>query len=209
MEKNERAVKLKICGLSRHEDIEAVNLWKPDYIGFVFAKSRRQVTREQAQALKKALHPGIAVVGVFVDQEPDLMIELLKDGIIDIAQLHGQEPEETVRRIKEEAGKPVIKAVPVRTGADVQAFAESSADYLLFDNGAGGTGEQFDWSLLKAIKKPWFLAGGIDLHNIKEALGRYPWAVDLSSGVETDGRKDAAKIEQIVKEVRRFNGQEG
>lgn len=202
-------VKLKICGLSRFEDIEAVNIWKPDYIGFVFAKSRRQVTKEQAREYKKALHSSIEAVGVFVNEDPNLVIELLKEEIIDIAQLHGQETEETVRRIKEETGKPVIKAVSMKNDSNVRALSESYADYLLLDNGEGGTGKQFDWSLLKPIKKPWFLAGGIGLHNIKQALEKYPWAVDLSSGVETDGRKDAVKIEQIVKEVRGFGGQEG
>ncbi|MFT3983322.1 MAG: phosphoribosylanthranilate isomerase [Lachnospiraceae bacterium] len=209
MKENKRTVKLKICGLSRYQDMEAINVWSPDYIGFVFAKSRRQVTGEQAKELKKVLNPNITAVGVFAEQDPSMIIGLLLDGTIDIAQLHGQESEETVRRIQKEAGKPVIKAISVKGSTNVQAFAESSAEYLLFDNGTGGTGEQFDWNLLKEIDKPWFLAGGIGLHNIREALGRYPWAVDLSSGVETDGRKDAVKIEQIVKTVRKFNGQEG
>ncbi|MDO5549908.1 MAG: phosphoribosylanthranilate isomerase [Lachnospiraceae bacterium] len=201
--------KIKICGLTRLEDIAAVNCWKPDYIGFVFAKSRRQVTREQAAELKKWLRQDIQAVGVFVNSRPEEAAALFQDGIIDLIQLHGQETKGTIRRLKEltDGKAPVIKAVRMETEQSIEPWLDSCADYLLLDNGPGGTGQTFDHSLIQPqrIGKPFFLAGGINLENAETAVRScMPFCLDVSSGVETDGRKDAKKIEELVRLVRRI-----
>ena len=195
--------KIKICGLTRSEDIYAVNHCKPDYIGFVFAsKSRRYVTPAQAAKLKEILSTDIPAVGVFVNERQEHIINLLKHNIIDIAQLHGQETEATVQCIKKATGKPVIKAVSVQKKSDIIQWADSQADYLLFDNGTGGTGQSFDWTLLSHCTKPFFLAGGININNLPQALAKGAYALDISSGAETDGLKDPKKIAAIINIVR-------
>jgi len=196
---------VKICGLSRLSDIAAVNEVKPDYIGFVFfAKSKRYVSPAQAAGLKSHLCPDIKSVGVFVNEEIECVQKLLDDGIIDIAQLHGQEDEAYICALKAAGQKPVVKAVSVLREADILAWEGSAADYLLLDNGAGGTGQQFDWSLIPAISKPWFLAGGLDEKNIDQVLGKGAHALDISSGAETDGIKDPAKIRNLVRRIRAY-----
>ena len=195
--------KMKICGLTRYEDIEAANRYKPDYIGFVFAKkSRRFLPPKQAAQFKNQLSADIAAVGVFVNEEKEKIADLLKQDIIDLAQLHGQESEEEICWIKEQTGKPVIKAVSVRTRADVDCWQESCADYLLLDQGAGGSGCTFDWSLADGCVKPYFLAGGICSANLTEALKKGAYALDVSSGAETDGKKDPEKMEEMIRGVR-------
>lgn len=195
--------KIKICGLSRPEDIEYANRVHPDYIGFVFwEKSRRRVNREQAAALKSKLKPGISAVGVFVDASCKEIISYLAAGVIDIAQLHGEETEEDIQYIQAVTGKPVIKAVKVRSRYDVEAWLDSSADYLLFDSGMG-SGVTFDWKLLADVNRDFFLAGGLNPGNLEEVLeGIQPYGVDLSSGVETDGVKDFEKMHAVVDLVR-------
>lgn len=195
--------KIKICGLSRPEDIEYANRVHPDYIGFVFwEKSRRRVTLERAAELRKLLEPGILAVGVFVNAPCKEVISLLNTGVIDIAQLHGEETEEDIRYIMTLQHKPVIKAVKVRSRHDVEAWLDSSADYLLFDSGMG-SGITFDWELLKDVKRKYFLAGGLNPGNLEEALEKIqPYGVDLSSGVETDGVKDFEKMRTVVETVR-------
>lgn len=198
-------MKIKICGLTREQDIQAVNRWMPDYIGFVFAeKSRRYISKQQAERLKKKLSSDIQAVGVFVNEPKEKIARFFMENTIDIAQLHGQETEEEISWIKEQTGKPVIKAISVSGETDVQYWQNSCADYLLFDNGTGGTGLTFDWNLIKKNKKPYFLAGGIGLHNITEAMKQGAYAIDLSGGVETDGQKDAKKIADIVHSVRMY-----
>ncbi|MCD8294174.1 MAG: phosphoribosylanthranilate isomerase [Clostridia bacterium] len=198
-------MKIKICGLTREEDILAANEIRPDYIGFVFAAGRRRtVTPEKAKSLKALLDPAIPSVGVFVDQSTEEIAGLLKEGIIDIAQLHGNETEEQVREIKALSGKPVIKAFKVTGKEDIIRWKDSKADYLLLDAGQG-CGEQFDWSLLSATSRPYFLAGGINTGNIGEAL-KMPNAccIDVSSGAETDGFKDPAKMRALVQAAHGF-----
>lgn len=195
--------KVKICGLTRPEDIAAVNAVRPDYVGFVFAKSRRQVTPEQARKLKDLLAPGIQAAGVFVNAPVEEMVSLARAGTIELIQLHGGEDEETVRRVKAATGLPVIKAVSVRAAEDVDRWRASAADFLLLDNGAGGTGKVFDWSLLPPLDRPWFLAGGLTEANIPEALKLSPYCLDISSGAETDGLKDKDKIRRIVEMIRK------
>lgn len=195
--------RIKICGLMRAEDIEAVNKYRPDYVGFVLAPSKRRVSAQDVRRMSAKLEPSIQRVGVFVDEDREMLAKIAENGIIDIIQLHGHEPEEDIVWLKARTKAAVIKAVSVRTGEDIEAYRHSVADYLLLDNGAGGTGNTFDWSALENIKRPFFLAGGLNASNIEEALKYNPYCVDVSSGVETAGRKDAAKIQKIIDIVRR------
>lgn len=198
--------RIKICGLRRPGDIEIVNKYKPDFAGFIidFPKSHRSITGEEAGNLRRILSPEIAAVGVFVDQPAGKVIGLLRNGVIDIAQLHGRENDDYIRRVQEESGKPVIKAFEVKNKEDIETALSSPADYLLLDKGKGG-GETFDWSLIgKDMDRPWFLAGGLDPCNLKEAIDRlHPWGLDISSGVETNGVKDQAKIAEVMKIIKR------
>ena len=195
--------KIKICGLSRPYDIYAVNDEKPEYAGFVFSKSRRNVTPQQAFELRNKLAPGIIPVGVFTDEKIGNIISLAQRGIFDVIQLHGSENEEYILRLKAFTDKPVIKAVAVLEEGDAQKWAETSADYLLLDGESGGKGKRFDWNLIGVVNKPFFLAGGLGVENIETALEKVkPFAVDVSSGVETDGFKDHAKIREFIRTVR-------
>jgi phosphoribosylanthranilate isomerase len=202
--------RVKVCGLSQVQDIEAVNEAMPDYIGFVFAPSRRQVTPQHAETLRKALEPGILTVGVFVNADPMDIAALARQGVIDLAQLHGDEDAETIERVKALAGCPVIRAVRVRTAQDILAAQETACDYLLLDtfhNGQyGGSGATFDWALIPPLHKPFFLAGGIGPHNAAQAISATrPFALDASSALETGGVKNADKIKQFVSYVRGLN----
>ncbi|MCM1063482.1 MAG: phosphoribosylanthranilate isomerase [Eubacterium sp.] len=196
-------VKIKICGLSREEDMEYADQIMPDYIGFVFWEhSRRYVSPERAAALRRLLKPEIQAVGVFVDAPREEILSLLREGVIDMAQLHGGETEEDIRYLQAATGKPVIKAVKVRNRRDVEAWLDSSADHLLFDSGMG-SGAAFDWGLLKDIPREFFLAGGLRPENLRQAVETVrPYAVDISSGVETDGVKDRGKMQEAVDLVR-------
>lgn len=196
-------MKIKICGLFRDCDIDYVNEARPDFIGFVFAKSRRQVSEEWAEAMRPKLRSEITLVGVFVNEPLLNVAKLLKDNIIEMAQLHGEENENYIQELKSLTNKPIIKAVRVLSHEDIEVAQHTVADFLLLDNGAGGTGESFDWSLVSKVKKPFFLAGGLNADNIEQAIvATSPYAVDLSSGVETDGMKDRDKILKIVRRMR-------
>ena len=184
-------MKIKICGLSRVQDIDYVNEALPDYVGFVFAPSKRRITVEQAIVLKGLLSSKIIAVGVFMNQDLSLVNSLLESGVIQIAQLHGQESDLYISQVK----GPTIKAV--RIGETVHR----PADYLLFDSPAPGSGKTIDWSLLPKTDKQFFLAGGINKDNLAEAMAQQPYAIDISSGVETDGYKDRGKILDIVRYV--------
>ncbi len=198
---------IKICGLSRLVDINFVNEALPDYIGFVFAKSKRQVDELQAEKLKDRLRPEIQAVGVFVNEDPDKVIRLCKKNIIDIVQLHGDEDEEYLYKLREKLNNPIIKAVRVKEYQDIMKAMKLDCDYLLLDaykeGKYGGSGDAFDWSLIGDIKKPYFLAGGINTENVVKAIEQIrPYGIDISSGVETDGLKDSSKIKDIILKVR-------
>ena len=196
-------VKVKFCGLFRVEDIGYVNELNPDYIGFVFAKSKRQVTVEKASYLKGKLNSNIKVVGVFVNEDNEKIINLLSEGIIDIAQLHGDEKEEDIKIIKEKSKKEVIKAIKVSCPKDIEIWKNSCADYLLLDNGQG-TGKTFNWNNIKNLNRPFFLAGGLAISNIREAIEKIsPMAIDISSGIESNGIKDYMKMKEVMKIVGR------
>lgn len=196
--------KIKLCGLTRPEDIAAANALEPDFVGFVFApKSRRYVTGEQARALRSQLSPAIQAVGVFVDEEPEQVAALLEAGIIDLAQLHGREDECYLERLRALTEKPIIHAFPIKTPNDLERAQSSSADYILLDSGAG-TGTTFDWGLLTSVRRPYFLAGGLGPDNVAQAIRTlHPWGVDVSSGIETGGVKDFHKMAAFAAAVRK------
>jgi phosphoribosylanthranilate isomerase len=210
MKKNnikENNIKLKICGLKRPEDIEIVNKYKPDYIGFVFTESKRQITFEKAQSLKNNLKNDILVVGVFVDSKIDYIKKFIRNNLIDIVQLHGNEDEEFISKLKEiDADIKVIKVIEISDNfmRDLKRWEESLVDYILLDSGKG-SGKAFDWQLIGNIKKPFFLAGGINSENIKETFKFNPFAIDISSGAEYDGFKDSKKIAKIVNNMDTLN----
>ena len=206
-------MKIKICGLFRDEDIDYVNEARPDYVGFVFANSPRQVSTVMAQYLRFRLADGIEPVGVFVNAPIKLIAELYKNKTISIAQLHGTEDDAYIKRLKEVTGAenrfeiPVIKAVKIKIADSLRSPEKYiNADYLLLDSGAG-TGKTFNWDILKKhkINKPWFLAGGIDKKNIDKAIALKPFGIDVSSGVESNGLKDRKKILELTSIVKENN----
>ena len=195
--------KIKMCGLSRAEDIQAANAIKPDYIGFVFAEiSKRKVSALEASKLKSKLDPEIKAVGVFLDDKIDFVASMLNLGIVDVVQLHGSEDEEYIEKVRKITNKPIIKAFIIRSEEDVKRAERSTADYILLDGGKG-EGRAFDWSLLKEIKRPYFLAGGLNPDNVGDAVKALkPFAVDVSTGIETDGVKDREKMTAFANTVR-------
>ena len=214
-------VKVKFCGIRRTEDIEAVNRLKPDLAGFVFAKSKRQVTKEQAAALKELLDPGIKTVAVLVNMPVEEAAALANTGIADLLQLHGDEDAAYIAKLKTLTGAKIIKAIRLRNGepeANAKLLTEAAqADYYLFDTFVadtyGGTGKTFSLSLLKGMRidKPFFLAGGLDADNVAEIIGQVQmdvalrpnfYGIDVSGGIETDGYKDTIKMEAFMIAIR-------
>lgn len=199
--------KIKICGLSRRDDIDAVNDALPDYIGFVFAPSPRQVSMSQAAELKQALDSRIQAVGVFVDADIADIAMLVRSGVIDTVQLHGSEDAIYIRNLKEAVPVPVIKAVRVQSAKKITDAQELNCDYLLLDTWRkdvqGGSGSAFDWALIPQLEKPYFLAGGLTTANLLEAARFEPYCLDVSSGAETEGKKDRNKILELVRLIRR------
>lgn len=200
--------KIKICGLRRIQDVDYVNSCKPDFAGFVFAESKRKVTIEQTVELKSHLAKEIIPVGVFVNEQIEKVAKLLNEGIIDIAQLHGDEDKAYISRLRKQMKRgKLIKAIRVASMDSLIDCQNIDVDYLLFDTFSfgeyGGTGRQFDWNLISGIKKPFFLAGGIDSDNVLKAIKEVqPFGVDVSSAVETNGFKDKEKIIEIVTKVK-------
>ena len=196
--------KIKLCGLSRIEDIQTANKLKPDYVGFVFAeRSKRRVSPLKATELKSKLDPEVKAVGVFLDDNLDLVAAMLNLGIVDLVQLHGSEDEAYIEKVRSITNKPIIKAFIINSIDDVKAAESSTADYILLDGGKG-SGKAFDWTLLKNIKRPYFLAGGLNPDNAADAVKKLkPYSVDVSTGIETDGLKDAEKMAAFVSAVRK------
>ncbi|WP_296887719.1 phosphoribosylanthranilate isomerase [uncultured Methanobrevibacter sp.] len=197
-------VKIKICGLKRLEDIEIVNKYKPDYIGFVFTDSQRKVTHDLAGKMKKKLDSSIQSVGVFVDADIEEILKLYDNGTIDIVQLHGSESEEYIKNLKQKSNYQlkIINAIEMSDEKDLLEYDDSLADYLLLDSGKG-SGKTFDWRLIrKDLKKEFFLAGGLNVDNIDLAIEEFsPYAIDLSSSLETNGYKDEMKIKEVMEAI--------
>ena len=215
--------KVKMCGISKVETIPAVVEAKPDYMGLVFAPSKRQVTVDQAKILVEELHRGYAkkygsdtehdkndtikTVGVFVNETVDNLVTIANEANLDAVQLHGDEDEAFIQSLKERTNVEVWKAIQIRTAADTEKWIDSSADMLLFDayhkDERGGTGEVFDWSSLDTFERPFMLAGGIDSTNVARAIRTVrPYGIDISSGIETNGVKDDEKITAFIKIVK-------
>ena len=214
-------MKIKICGLKREEDIEYVNVCKPDYIGFVFAGQKRKIDYDTAKHLKSKLDSSIRAVGVFVNENIEFIDRLVCDNIIDMIQLHGDEDENYISRLKEHLSVrgnqdiPIIKAVRVRSKEQVLESESLPVDYLLLDafseKDYGGVGVTFNHKLIPELCKPYMLAGGIDYENVTKIIENIslknvsaPVCVDVSSSVETDGNKDYKKIKEMVDVVRRL-----
>ena len=187
----------------RNADIDMANRLHPDYIGFVFAKkSRRYIEMDTAKALKSRLDQDIRAVGVFVDAEIDEITALVNAGIIEMIQLHGSEDVNYLKRLQEHVDVPIIKAVQIRTKEDTKGLESIPADLLLLDAGAGD-GKVFDWDLLEDIRQPYFLAGGLNPENVGDAVALlHPYGVDVSTGIETDGYKDEAKMRAFINAAR-------
>ena len=196
--------KIKLCGLSRVEDIEVANELLPEFVGFVFyEKSKRYITPEKAATLKNILDKKISAVGVFVNEKIETVAEIAN--FLDLIQLHGNEDENYISTLKNCTDKKIIQAFKIKTADDLNFAKNSRADFILLDNGAG-TGENFNWQLLKNFKRQYFLAGGLNCENVSDAVKNLkPFAVDVSSGIETNNFKDAAKMKKFVSIVRSKN----
>lgn len=195
--------KIKLCGIQRYEDIDVVNELLPDYIGFIFAKkSKRFISYDRAKSLKIRLDKRVKAVGVFVNESIENIIYLVRNDIIDLIQLHGDEDGEYISKLKKYVNTPVIKAFKIKSKADINTLYKEGSDFILLDAGAGD-GKTLDESILKDFKGDYFLAGGLSPDNISEKINTlHPFGVDVSSGIETDGKKDADKMRKFVKLVR-------
>lgn len=213
--------KIKLCGMMKSCDIEYANRVKPDFVGFIFANTRRKISAAQAKQFREALDAEIPAVGVFVNEDISVITSLVQNGCIDLIQLHGEEDADYIRRLREVCDVPVIKAVKVQTVEQIRQAAALPVDYLLLDTYRkgvlGGTGEAFDWELLREAKaaagdtaegelfgKPYFLAGGLHAGNLREAAALGSYGLDVSSGIETDGSKDFTKMVEVMELVRKF-----
>lgn len=211
--------KIKLCGMMKPCDIEYANRVKPDLVGFIFANTRRKISAAQAKQFRKALDAEIPAVGVFVNEDISVITSLVQDGCIDMIQLHGEEDVDYIRRLREICDVPVIKAVKVQTVEQIRQAAALPVDYLLLDTYRkgvlGGTGEAFDWELLREAKaaagdtaegelfgNPYFLAGGLHAGNLREAAALGSYGLDISSGIETDGSKDFTKMVEVMELLR-------
>ena len=213
--------KIKLCGMMKPCDIEYANRVKPDFVGFIFANTRRKISPAQAKQFRETLNVEIPAVGVFVNEDIPVIASLVQDGCIDMIQLHGEEDADYIRCLREVCDVPVIKAVKVQTVEQIQQTAALPVDYLLLDTYRkgvlGGTGEAFDWELLREAKaaagdtaegelfgKTYFLAGGLHAGNLREAAALGSNGLDVSSGIETDGSKDFTKMVEVMELVRKF-----
>lgn len=202
-------MRIKMCGLRRPDEIIYANECLPDYIGFVFAESRRKVSGEEAKKLGEQLDPSIKKVGVFVNEPLRSLISISEEAGLDIIQLHGDEGEEYIKEVKHETGKELWKAVRVRMVKDIQEAQRLPADKLLLDSFSeesyGGTGKVMDFAVLDQadIRKPYFIAGGLTVENLPEILKKAePYGIDISSGIETEGVKDREKMLKVIQCVR-------
>lgn len=203
---------VKVCGLKTEEEIDWANELRPDLVGFVFANTRRKISDGQARLLRDRLDVEIPAVGVFVNEDENRIVELLQKGIIDIAQLHGDEDDAEIIRIHARTGKPVIKAIVIKTEQDRDKWRLfPHADLLLLDAGRG-SGETFDWSMAGQVDRPFLLAGGLNEANVNPAISQMTGAdygkcgfigLDVSSGLENPGGgKNYEKMRHFIGKVR-------
>ncbi|MCH5303867.1 MAG: phosphoribosylanthranilate isomerase [Ruminococcus sp.] len=206
--------KIKICGMMRSEDIEIVNELTPDFVGFVFSsidgRFRRQVSVSKAERMRSSLKTSIKAVGVFVDEPIEFIERICEDDIIDVVQLHGNEKAEYILELSRTVKTPIIKAVHVKSAEQIYEAEKLPCQYLLLDTAykdkVGGGGKKFNWDIIPDdIKKPFFLAGGLNAENISDALKKVnPYCIDLSSSVETNGFKDREKVKEVIKKARKL-----
>ena len=196
--------RIKICGLRRKEDISYVNEVLPDFAGFIFDPSRRRyIDPETAAVLRPQLADSIRAVGVFVNAAPEEILRIAETVRLDLIQLHGSEDDTYIRNLRKQTFLPIIKAIRVQTEEDSEQAAASSADLILLDNGAGGTGLRFNWELAQKVSRDFLLAGGISAENAADAIRLcHPWGLDASSSLETEGMKDPEKIRNFMEAVR-------
>ena len=195
--------RVKICGINSPEDVEIVNELKPDYVSFAFYKNKRQVTYEKARKLKQILDKDIRVIGVFVDENTNVVASAANDDLLDVIEFHGNEGPGEIERIKAFTEKPIIQGFRIRSRADVELALDSHADSILMYSDSE-SGVPMDWKLLKNVTRPYFLAGGLNADNIEKAIKIcHPFAVSVTTGVETDGIKDREKMAAFIKIARR------
>lgn len=196
-------MKLKICGLKNETDIQAVNQAKIDMVGFVidYPPSKRSIQKQEVKKLADKLDPSIMKVGVFVDAPLDTMLDLVQEGSIDAIQLHGQEQEDMIEQLKKQTTVPIIQAFQVDPKLSFDTVNASKADLVLLDAGKG-EGKTFDWDQLQEVKRKFALAGGIDAHNIQQAMRYEPYMIDVSSGAEENGQKTAARIQELIQKMK-------
>lgn len=195
--------KIKFCGTRDIETVPVINEIMPDYLGFIFSpRFKRYIPVDEAMKIRKALNPQILTVGVFVDEPIEYVIRVMSSGVADIAQLHGSESSDCINRIREVTKKPVIKAFQINCEQSAEAAKNSPADLILLDSGTG-SGQKFDWRLIKDIGRDYLLAGGLSPENVAEAIRLVrPFGVDVSSGIETDLKKDPVKMKKFAAQVR-------
>ena len=195
--------RVKICGINSPEDVEIVNELKPDYVSFAFYKNKRQVTYEKARKLKQILDKDIRVIGVFVDENTNVVASAANDDLLDVIEFHGNEGPGEIERIKAFTEKPIIQGFRIRSRADVELALDSHADSILMYSDSE-SGILMDWKLLMNVTRPYFLAGGLNADNIEKAIKIcHPFAVSVTTGVETDGIKDREKMAAFIKMARR------
>ena len=203
-------IKVKICGLSLIQDVLAVNECMPDYVGFVFAESKRQISKSKATELRRNLNKNISAVGVFVNEDLNRIIDICDSNIIDAVQLHGDETNEYIDNLRANIRLPIIKSVRIKNAMFLEQISTTPSDYILFDSYSnscyGGNGDSFDWTLIpNSMDKQFFLAGGINSANVHSAMSLGAYCIDVSTGVETNGIKDSSKIQEMVKLIREVN----
>ena len=198
--------KIKFCGLRREEDVKYAASLGAGYMGFILTdRFRRYIEPSEVAILKAFVPASCKTVGVFVDEPVDYVVSAAKAAGLDMIQLHGAEDEAYIAEVKEKTGLPIIKMIKPVSEDDIITARQSLADLILLDSGAGGTGKVFDWSLAENLGRDYILAGGLTPENVGEAVERLkPFAVDVSSGVETEGIKDFSKMKAFAAEVRKL-----
>lgn len=204
--------KVKICGLKTVQEVEIVNKFYPDYIGFIFAPTKRQISLQQAKLLKQRIKPTSQTVGVFVNEPIENILVYESAGVIDMIQIHGDEDLGYINLLRNASKLPIMKAIRIKdkyTLEENKVLLENQLlDYVLLDTyhkeTYGGTGESFDWRMLSKVKRPYFLAGGIGSDNVEEAMKHHPYAVDISSKIETEGMKDEKKLAELFRKIEKY-----